>query len=127
MINDGTVKWEIRKIAEAENSRLLNGKTYAQIINETLVQVPKGISISVIVGTIVCNAGRGGTIPLPSGYTREQCKYFINYIEGFYRDESYSDGYFNTNSVNQSNGAIAGFSSHNSYTLPVPYLCIAVK
>ena len=34
MINDGTVKWEIRKITEAENSKLLNGQTPAQIIAE---------------------------------------------------------------------------------------------
>lgn len=127
MINDGTAKWEIRKITEAENSVLLNGKTSVQIMNETLGQIPNGISISVIVGTVVCNAGRGGTIPLPSGYTREQCKYFINYIEGFYRESDYPDGHFNTNSVNQSNGGITGFSSHNSYSLSVPYLCIAVK
>ena len=37
MINDGTVKWEIRKITEAEisrNSSLLNGKTVEEIEND---------------------------------------------------------------------------------------------
>lgn len=37
MINDGTVKWEIRKITEEEisrNSSLLNGKTVEEIEND---------------------------------------------------------------------------------------------
>ena len=54
MINDGTVKWEIRKITVAENSELLNGQTAAQIINETLRNVPAKTSVTVIAGNVCC-------------------------------------------------------------------------
>ena len=90
MINDGTVKWEIRKITEAENSELLNGKTLGEIINEILAQVPEKTNVTVITGSVwttkisdnsggfIKNPRMTATIPLPEGYIREQCKYFID-------------------------------------------------
>ena len=49
MINDGTVKWEIRKITEAEisrNSSLLNGKTVEEIENDFENDFLKNIKVN---------------------------------------------------------------------------------
>ena len=58
MINDGTVKWEIRKITEAEisrNSSLLNGKTVEEIENDFENDFLKNVS-QLAVGLDVGNA-----------------------------------------------------------------------
>lgn len=127
MINDGTVKWEIRKITVAENSELLNGQTAAQIINETLGQVPKGVSMSVTAGTI----GNAETIPLPSGYTRAQCKYAVWATDLSEDEKDGNTSHVQYLSVNQSTGLVDsrrqkyGYSSFRSVV--AGYLCIAVK
>lgn len=108
---------------------MLEGQTAAQIIANTLVQVPKGVSVSVIAGTI----GNGGTIPLPSGYTRAQCKYAVwatNISVYTYATSTARP----TLSVNQNNGVVSyggnydngGDGSGGSVT-GAGYLCIAVK
>lgn len=106
---------------------MLEGQTAAQIIANTLGQVPKGISVSVTAGTI----SNGGTIPLPSGYTRAQCKYAVwssshGRINGDYRRISCS--------CNQSNGYVESkieyYDNGGDYrwdSITAGYLCIAVK
>lgn len=125
MINDGTVKWEIIKITEAEisrNSKLLEGQTAAQIIANTLSQVPKGISVSVTAGTI----RHGRTIPVPGGYTRAQCKYAVWLTS----HSSYGDT--NACGVDQNTGVVTAIkyphdSDSSDTELTAGYLCIAVK
>ena len=91
MINDGTVKWEIRKITEAEisrNSSLLNGKTVEEIENDFENDFLKNIKVNgvmVVIGNFT--ASRQGTsetlygqIPLPVDYIRSQCKYWTPVI-----------------------------------------------
>ena len=124
MINDGTVKWEIRKITVAENSELLNGQTAAQIINETLRNVPAKTSVTVIAGNVwttkisdtlggfIKNPRMTATIPLPDGYVREQCKYFID------KNQSY---------LNQANGYYEIACETGDSTYNISYICIAVK
>lgn len=124
MINDGTVKWEIRKITEAENSELLNGKTLGEIINEILAQVPEKTNVTVITGSVwttkisdnsggfIKNPRMTATIPLPEGYIREQCKYFIDK---------------NQNCLNQSTGYYEIACEIGDSTYNISYLCIAVK
>lgn len=68
-------------------------------------------------GSVDINAPNpSGTIPLPSGYTRAQCKYVV-----FGRYAGYP---------NQSTGRVESFSSTDEYWKngkPFDYLCIAVK
>lgn len=130
MINDGTVKWEIRNITEAENSKLLNDKTAEQIINETLDRIPEKTKVLVTVGAVKGVASSGSfwdtvisaTIPLPSGYNREQCRYWVEPI--LYEQETYSwrmePG---IKDIDQSTGKITNVKKDKTYY----YLCIAVK
>lgn len=124
MINDGTVKWEIKKITDSENSELLEGKTVIQIINETLGNVPAKTSVSVITGNVwttkttdpsggfLRNPKMVATIPLPDGYIREQCRYFID------RNQSY---------LNQATGYYEIACETGDSTYNISYICIAVK
>jgi len=124
MINDGTVKWEIKKITDSENSELLEGKTVIQIINETLGNVPAKTSVSVITGNVwttkisdtsgglIRNFRMAATIPLPDGYIREQCRYFID------RNQSY---------LNQATGYYEIACETGDSTYNISYICIAVK
>ena len=108
---------------------MLGGQTAAQIIANTLGQVPKGISVSVTAGTI----GNGGTIPLPSGYTRAQCTYAVwpTSISVYTYATSTARP---TISVNQNNGVVS-YGGNYSNSEPAGggsvtgagYLCIAVK
>lgn len=123
MINDGTAKWEIRKITEAENSTLLNDKTAIQIINEVLGKIPDSSRVSISGGAI----GHGGVIPLPNGYVREQCKYSV-WFAGF----SFNNYENNTIgwelSVDQSTGVInCRYCDSKWRNSTASYLCIAVK
>lgn len=120
---DGTSKWEVRKIGNAEE---LNGQAIEDFKNELLAVVPE----QKIYSTVLLSSGEmkpNGTstvyIPLPSGYTRSQCKYAI-----------WSIGATNM-SINQSTGAVIcynyGVNSGDQYTPPYGisfgYICIAVK
>lgn len=132
MINDGTAKWEIRKITEAENSAnstLLEGRTITQIVNETLEKIPEKTSIVVVVGAVRSVASGGSwhtswfaTIPVPAGYSRSQCKYWVEPI--LYEEETYSwklePG---MKDVDQAAGVIGNLKPNKTYY----YLCIAVK
>lgn len=108
---------------------MLGGQTTAQIIANTLGQVPKGINVSVTAGTI----GNGGTIPLPSGYNRAQCRYAV--WGGSFPESRYGEYQGNrTVSVNQSTGGVnCYFYSYDSDNISwttygtAGYLCIAVK
>ena len=104
MINDGTVKWEIRKITEAEisrNSSLLNGKTVEEIENDFENDFLKNIKVNgvmVVIGNFT--ASRQGTsetlygqIPLPVDYIRSQCKYWTPVI-------AYDSGNSNPREIN---------------------------
>lgn len=123
MINDGTVKWEVRKITEAENSNLLNDKTAMQIINEVLVKIPDSSKVYISGGTI----GHGGTIPLPSGYVREQCKYSV-WFSGFSFDNYETNTIGWELSVNQLNGVVnCRYCESKWRNSTAGYLCIAVK
>lgn len=126
---DGTAKWLVYSILKSPDAFLLGGQTAAQIIANTLGQVPKGISVSVTAGTI----GNGGTIPLPSGYTRAQCKYAVwpTSISVYTYATSTARP---TISVNQNNGVVS-YGGNYSNSEPAGggsvtgagYLCIAVK
>ncbi len=123
LLADGTVKWAALKIGNAEE---LNGQAIEDFKNELLAAVPE----QKIYSTVLLSSGEmkpNGTstvyIPLPSGYTRSQCKYAI-----------WSIGATNM-SINQSTGAVIcynyGVNSGDQYTPPYGisfgYICIAVK
>lgn len=104
--------------AEYKNNQLSIKKSNGSSVNIDLSQYA-GSDISVTAGTI----GNGGTIPVPSGFTREQCKYAVwptSWAESV-------DGYDDYRcSVNQSTGVVS--ISHNGGTnRTAGYLCIAIK
>ncbi len=96
---------------------MLQGKTVEQIKSETLANVPAKTNVTVVVGVVYTNGSTGSaTIPLPSGYTRGQCRYFIN---------TNIDFGFNSSLINQSTGIFSIGSDYRSAKFA--YLCIAVK
>lgn len=103
------------------------------MVGSGLMVTPEGIlstnstiqSISITAGTIA----HGGTIPLPSGYTRDQCKYAVWANTATYGRDSTTK--INC-SVNQSTGVVA-FQYYNGVSevwfngTTAGYLCIGVK
>lgn len=114
---DGTVKWELRVIT---NAKTLEGNTLQEILN----QIPRW-NISIIVGTLSVTDTSPKTIPLPSGFTRQQCKYFINRVEYDFAQFP-GTSYVDNNDVNQDTDSISLFRAPK-YTVKVPYMCICLK
>ena len=123
MINDGTVKWEIRKITEAEisrNSSLLNGKTVEEIENDFENDFLKNIKVNgvmVVIGNFT--ASRQGTsetlygqIPLPVDYIRSQCKYWTPVIA--YDSGNSNPREINWTSINQTDGSVSLYSKRSA-------------
>lgn len=137
MINDGTVKWEIRKITEAEisrNSSLLNGKTVEEIENDFENDFLKNIKVNgvmVVIGNFT--ASRQGTsethygqIPLPVDYIRSQCKYWTPVIA--YDSGNSNPREINWTSINQTDGSVSLYSKRSaSNNVTMNYLLFAVK
>ena len=137
MINDGTVKWEIRKITEAEisrNSSLLNGKTVEEIENDFENDFLKNIKVNgvmVVIGNFT--ASRQGTsetlygqIPLPVDYIRSQCKYRTPVIA--YDSGNSNPREINWTSINQTDGSVSLYSKRSaSNNVTMNYLLFAVK
>ena len=137
MINDGTVKWEIRKITEAEisrNSSLLNGKTVEEIENDFENDFLKNIKVNgvmVVIGNFT--ASRQGTsetlygqIPLPVDYIRSQCKYWTPVIA--YDSGNSNPREINWTSINQTDGSGSLYSKRSaSNNVTMNYLLFAVK
>lgn len=137
MINDGTVKWEIRKITEAEisrNSSLLNGKTVEEIENDFENDFLKNIKVTgvmVVIGNFT--ASRQGTsetlygqIPLPVDYIRSQCKYWTPVIA--YDSGNSNPREINWTSINQTDGSVSLYSKRSaSNNVTMNYLLFAVK
>lgn len=100
----------------------MNGQAIEDFKNELLAAVPETSKVALVTGII----NRSGTMPLPSGYTREQCKYcaWLDRIDGS------SSANFHC-SIDQSSGTIVGHVSNGnipgSYAVIFGYLCIAVK
>ena len=137
MINDGTVKWEIRKITEAEisrNSSLLNGKTVEEIENDFENDFLKNIKVNgvmVVIGNFT--ASRQGTsetlygqIPLPVDYIRSQCKYWTPVIA--YDSGNSNPREINWTSINQTDGSVSLYSKRSaSNNVTMNYLICSTK
>ena len=129
-VNDGSVVWSLNKINNAEQ---LNGLTAEQIknnaINGKIVQV-QGVS-----GSFNLSYGERDvvsyTIPLPNGFTRQQCAYIIT--EASAVDAEYTGVYIQTTfaSVNQLNGVVtASYGKDTNYetvTVNIRYVVITAK
>lgn len=136
-ISDGTVKWSMYGMLYALK---LEGKSVATIKTEIQALIPSVPShVKVVVGSVnlVYKYERiaytlTGTIPLPSGYSRSNCTYFIESgIEYLYGSDSESSTLrlSRADYVTQSTGFISfpvrsGGGMGNN---PIRYLLIAVK
>lgn len=133
-VNDGSVVWSLNKINNAEQ---LNGLTAEQIKNNAINASGKINTVLLSVGklTFSLKGGLGGkadnvkTIPLPSGYNRSQCKYYIDaqYIQHSNEDRVYKLE-VDAGCINQSNGVVTA-RYEGLYTMSISsyYICIAVK
>lgn len=129
-VNDGTAKWELVIIASNEDLTALKNTLNGSINNKSLTYIASG------------SFTNKGTIPLPSGYSRKQCKYVAWFSD---KSMTYVDDVPYFVKVNQSTGYVAGYvfmSSSNKPELPyhnnndgdpidisgkIDYLVVAVK
>ena len=130
-----------KRITDASISGRVITLTYADNTTKTLTTqdttTPSSITskISVTAGTLTFassqfNGSKTQTIPLPSGYSRSQCKYIVSANKHY----TSTSGYYATSqlSVNQSNGVVTSVSGENdsdvvNCVLSVNYICIATK
>lgn len=124
-VNDGSAVWQIIKYSEADT---LNGYTAEQIKSQVSVPV-KGVLIvkgTFVVGSTSSGGFYGGNIPLPSGYSRSQCTYWIE--NGTYSFSNNGGVTLNTQQANAKQGQWAADSSiRGSGTANVYYLLWAYK
>lgn len=128
-INDNSVKWSLESIY---NAGQLNGLTAEQIKADVTSKITK---VLVVIGTVTFTIVRDGlhtqrnltqTIPLPSGFERTHCKYYmeIQTASGS-SDTSIS---VSTGNINQGTGVVTATSTGSqSTTLNAYYICFAVK
>ena len=133
-VNDGSVVWSLNKINNAEQ---LNGLTAEQIKNNAINGSGKINTVSVSVGKLTFSvsaslsspADNVKTIPLPSGYNRSQCRYYIDAQSATSSDENkvYKIE-VDAGCINQSNGVVtARYESGRRLSISPYYICIAVK
>ena len=118
-VNDGSVKWQVCRYDEAQT---LQGLTADNI--KTKVYVASGTFTNET------------TIPLPSGYSRSECKYIA--WENTPNNGRYVTGNVNFQ-INQNTGAVIGYMSvgddydrlsgltNNNYHWSCGYIVVAVK
>lgn len=158
-VTDGSVVWQVCNRTSDVTS--VNGKTGDVVVEQIedyvqsaylegstivltkadgttiplILEIPSGGSTVSVTGGTLSN---GGTIPLPSGYTREQCKYAVwahEYANASERNNGY--GMYGLKvQVNQDTGVVTASSRNysaddgmkwNGSSLTVGYICIAVK
>lgn len=121
-ISDGTAKWSIYGMLYALK---LEGKSVATIKSEITSLFPPSVFITA--GTI----NSGATIPLPSGYSRSQCKYAVWPTN--FSIYTYDTGTATPNiSVDQSTGVVSYGGNYKpsdggGSITGAGYLCIAAK
>lgn len=124
-VNDGTAKWQLIKYSEADT---LNGYTAEEIKGQVNVPV-QGVLVvkgTFTVGSTSSGGFYGGNIPLPSGYSRSQCTYWIeNKSYGFSNNGAVT---LNTEIANNKQGQWAADSSiRGSGVATVYYVLWAYK
>lgn len=103
------------------NALTINGTGYDGSAAQSLIVQ----SVTITAGTIA----HGGTIPLPSGYTRGQCKYAVWPTVNYREDSGYCG--FECN-VNNDTGAVTAVThtwddGPYTYSVTAGYLCVGVK
>lgn len=130
-MNDGTAKWELCKISDAES---LEGTTLEQLLSQIKTLIPVTSSnVKIITGNAKATSSGSRnnfviTIPLPSGFRRSNCKYWINttYYRYYYDESGTTERSIDAASINQNTGTIS-YSSKEQDVATIFYLLIAVK
>lgn len=133
-VKDGSVAWSIESIY---NAGQLNGLTAEQIKNSAISGSGKVNAVVIAFGSLTFSM-KGGlhgsydnvkTIPLPNGYDRSQCRYFIdaNFVSAN-SGENVASIKVDTGCINQSTGVVTAICT-DKYTMSISsyYICIAVK
>lgn len=113
--------------AGTNNTKFMTPLRVKQAI-DALVDISTAINntISITTGTI----SHGGTIPLPNGFTRNQCHYAVWPHDMPDGDKSYGSGSYHRTQVNQSTGVVTcryAYDSSHIQNGTAGYLCIAIK
>lgn len=110
-----------------DNTKFMTPLRVKQAI-DALVDISTAINntISITTGTI----SHGGTIPLPNGFTRGECRYAVWSHDMPDGDKSYGRGSYHRTQVNQSTGVVTcryAYDSSHIINGTAGYLCIAIK
>ena len=130
-VNDGTAKWELLATASNEDLTSLKNTLNSSINGKSHTYISSG------------SFQDKGTIPLPSGFSRNQCRYTA-WFSGRKQNGRPENGYYLT--INQSTGAVQGYvilynngigvlpyyryvedSDNMDFSGTIDYLVIAVK
>lgn len=113
--------------AGTDNTKFMTPLRVKQAI-DALVNISTAINntINITTGTIY----NGGTIPLPNGFTREECQYAVWPHDMPDADKSYGRGSYHRTQVDQSTGVVTcryAYDSSHIQDGTAGYLCIAKK
>lgn len=115
-INDGTAKWQLRKYSEADS---LNGLDLQGIVDRVNTQL--GVrDCDIIFGDAKLAKTAEDyiefTIPVPSGFTRQQCRYYCETFEYLKERHSPNNIYqiATWRSINQETGILKVYSKHGA-------------
>ncbi len=122
-VNDNSVVWQVCRYDEAQT---LGGKTASEILSPIKVQQVQIFTGSVAIGSSNKGSYQTGDIPLPSGYSRTQCKYWISHqpvsFSNYGSKTIYPEGIDQSTGHINSNGGTGGSGSGQSF-----YILFAVK
>lgn len=125
--SDGTAKWQLRKYSEADS---LGGLDLQGVVNKINNQLQVKDCIVVFGDITLTRPGSEhrieGTIPVPSGFERHHCRYWM---ESFKYDSGNSyprDA--NWHNINQDTGLVSLYAKPSSTErLTTPYIVFAKK
>lgn len=139
IITDGTVQWTVRTHIKSVNGVVagadgnVNIDTGVLTVNgqepdesgNVAIDVDVKAKISITTGTIA----HGGTIPIPDGYTRDQCCYAVWSHQMPDADKSYGGNSYHRTQVDQSTGVVFCQYNYDGNKLngTAGYMCIAIK
>lgn len=119
VITDGTVQWTVRTHIKSVNGVVAGAN------GDVEIDVDVKARISITTGTIA----HGGTIPVPDGYTRDQCYYAVWSHQMPDADKSYGGNSYHRTQVDQSTGVVFCQYNYDGNKLngTAGYMCIAIK
>lgn len=126
IIPDPVIATQAEAEAGTDNEKHMTPLRVKQAI-DALVDIPTEINenIKITTGTVTHNS----TIPLPDGFTREECRYAVWTHQQPDADKSYGGNSYHRTQVDQTTGKVTCYYNYDSNVRSgtAGYMCIAIK